>query len=322
MKLFDGQSGQFKLKNLWKSIACTARGLVSIFVCAFKSFGDVRAPEAAAGLAYYTLFSLFPLMLVFVIIGSFFVDRALVEQELLEVVPRLIPIAPEIITKNVVDVFEMRGSITIVAFVSLFWSSTSVFAMLVRNINIAWQHAGKQSFFHQRLLAFAIVGSLTILLFVTSMGVRVLELFSIENIPFWRSLPVFGSTLGRIGTYVVSILGRAIVFFGLYWWVPRVSVKKSAAAWGSIISSLTWEGITYFFNYYLTSGFVRYELIYGSLGKIVAFLAWIYFISWTILFGAHLSAAIDDVYGNRSNPPPLPAPKSGGGGNFFKRLLG
>ena len=47
------------------------------------------------------------------------------------------------------------------------------------------------------------------------------------------------------------------------------------------------------FAWYLDSSFGQYQLVYGSLGAIVAFLFMIYLISLITLFGAHLSAAID-----------------------------
>jgi uncharacterized BrkB/YihY/UPF0761 family membrane protein len=44
----------------------------------------------------------------------------------------------------------------------------------------------------------------------------------------------------------------------------------------------------------LSSGLIHYELVYGSLGAIIALLFWIYLISWILLYGAYLTAAIDE----------------------------
>ena len=46
------------------------------------------------------------------------------------------------------------------------------------------------------------------------------------------------------------------------------------------------------FSWYLSSGIVRYELVYGSLGTVVALMLWIYIGVLITLFGAHLSAAV------------------------------
>lgn len=46
------------------------------------------------------------------------------------------------------------------------------------------------------------------------------------------------------------------------------------------------------FTWYLNSGIARYEFVYGSLSAIVALLLWFFLISWLLLFGAYLTAAI------------------------------
>ncbi|HLO18840.1 MAG TPA: YihY/virulence factor BrkB family protein, partial [Anaerolineales bacterium] len=92
-----------------------------------------------------------------------------------------------------------------------------------------------------------------------------------------------------------------LVFLTLYHWVPTLHVKWSATFWGALIASFTWKAVTAAFTLYFNSEFGRYQLIYGSLGAIVAFLFLIYIISLITLFGAHLSAAIDTWDSNRVN---------------------
>jgi membrane protein len=83
------------------------------------------------------------------------------------------------------------------------------------------------------------------------------------------------------------------VLFALYFWVPQIKVNKMGALTGAVVVTFLWQIITIFFSAYLSSGLARYEIIYGSLGKMIALLAWIYFISWIVLFGAHLTSSID-----------------------------
>jgi membrane protein len=60
-----------------------------------------------------------------------------------------------------------------------------------------------------------------------------------------------------------------------------------------LIASLAWKTVIAGFSWYLGSRFGQYQLVYGSLGAIVAFLFLMYIISMITLFGAHLSAAIE-----------------------------
>jgi membrane protein len=70
--------------------------------------------------------------------------------------------------------------------------------------------------------------------------------------------------------------------------------------WGALIASLAWKAVIAGFGWYLSSSFGQYQLVYGSLGAIVAFLFLIYIISLITLFGAHLSAAIERWEGERA----------------------
>ncbi len=74
--------------------------------------------------------------------------------------------------------------------------------------------------------------------------------------------------------------------------MPNTEVKRRAAFWGALVAALAWEVAANGLAWYLKSGLVQYELVYGSLGAVVALMFWIYLSSWITLFGAHLSAAI------------------------------
>jgi membrane protein len=80
----------------------------------------------------------------------------------------------------------------------------------------------------------------------------------------------------------------------LYRWLPNTEVLWSEATWGSLIASAGTFMATSIFSWYLgsRSGLTNYNLVYGSLGAIVALMFWIYLLSYIILFGAHLSSSI------------------------------
>jgi membrane protein len=60
-----------------------------------------------------------------------------------------------------------------------------------------------------------------------------------------------------------------------------------------LTSSISWKIATALFAWYVRSGFNQYELVYGSVGTLVAFMFLIYILSTVTLFGAHLTSAID-----------------------------
>jgi YihY family inner membrane protein len=82
------------------------------------------------------------------------------------------------------------------------------------------------------------------------------------------------------------------MFWALYYWVPTVKVNRKAAILGGLVAAVTWELLNNVFTWYLSSGLSQYQLVYGSVWRIVAFLFWIYLTATIMLLGAHLTASI------------------------------
>jgi len=265
---------------------------VKIIKGAFLTFSNAKGAEASASLAYYTLFSLFPLILSFVAIGSFLVDKTVVERELLDLLPKVIPISQDFILSNIQQIFAQRGAVSILALLGLLWSSTSVFSTLIRNVNSAWPAAAPHSFIRMRLVSLAIIGSLAVLLILSSFSITFFNLFSNLGIDL-EALGLSKLLSSALFTSVLPNVVRVLMFYGLYYLVPQIRVQKLAALIGAAVTASLWQGITIAFGAYMGSGLANYEIVYGSLGKIIALLAWIYLNGTIILFGAHLTSSID-----------------------------
>lgn len=259
---------------------------------AFITFSNAKGAEASASLAYYTLFSLFPLLLVLVGFGSYLFDQKAIEAELINFLPRFFPVSQDFILANIQQVFEVRGTVSIVSLLGLVWSSTSVFSVLIRNVNSAWPAAAPHTFIKMRLASLGIVAALAIILIFSSFSVTFKNLIISLGIPLDEQ--VLGAFLSStFFNQIIPAFLRVLVFFGLYYFVPQIHVKKLPALTGAVITGLIWQIVTILLSSYLKLSMARYEIIYGSLAKIIALLAWIYFSGWIILFGAHLTSSID-----------------------------
>ncbi len=278
--------------NLQVGVQSALHLTVKIVKGAFSTFSNAKGAEASASLAYYTLFSLFPLILSFVAMGSYLVDKTVVERELLELIPKVIPNSQDLILSNIQQIFAQRGAVSILALLGLLWSSTSVFSTLIRNVNSAWPAAAPHSFIRMRLVSLAIIGSLAVLLILSSFSNTFINLFSNFGIDL-QALGLSQLLSSALITTVLPNALRVLMFYGLYYLVPQIKVQKLAAFIGAVVTASAWQGITIGFNAYLSSGMANYEIVYGSLGKIIALLAWIYMNGTIILFGAHLTSSID-----------------------------
>jgi len=279
-----------KIRTLYERANGLTGGSLGIVNDAIQHFANVRAAEATASIAYYAIFSLFPLLLALIAGGSSVLESEQVQQQVLDFVDKVFPVAQRLIERNIQGVLELRGTVGFVALIGLVWSGTSALTALVRNINYAWSGAKPRNFLEDRLVALGMVGGLAVLLAFSSVSTTVLDVLARLRVPLWGSMDE--TPLWAILPSVAPRLFTFLALLGLYRWVPNTKVKWSEAFWGALVATLAWKIATNGFSWYLGSGIVHYELVYGSLGAIVALMLWIYIISLITLFGAHLSAAI------------------------------
>lgn len=279
-----------RIRQLYQRADRISGNRLNIIKDAIQTFTVTRANQAAASLAYYIIFSLFPLLLVLISAGSFFLNSQEVYLKISQLIQQSIPNSSPWINENLHQILEQRGTIGIIGLVTLIWAASGGFINLAYNINLAWLEAPQRNFFQGRLLAFEMIATLSMLFFLSLILDGLFNLMHVFDIPFDSLMQV---DFWRWISSSFSWLTIFLLFFGLYYWVPTVNVKGNAAFWAALFASVSWEFATALFSLYLRSRFGRYELLYGSVGALVAFLFLIYILATVTLFGAHLASAMD-----------------------------
>lgn len=279
-----------QLQKFYKKTNQLSGNRLDILKTTLSTFTDAYASQAAASLAYYAIFSLFPLLLVLVAGGSYFLDQDQAYEIVTQFVQNTLPVSTSLINENLSQVVEARGAVGIIGLLALLWSASGFFTILAHNINLAWSGAVKRSFLAKRLVGLGMIAALAVLfaLSVIMEGMTNLIPFSVSGNASSPDL-----NLWRLFSNLGSWLTIFLMFLALYRWVPTAQVRWEASIWGAVTASIAWKLVISGFGWYLRSGFGRYQLVYGSLGTIVALLFLIFVISLIVLFGAHFSAAID-----------------------------
>jgi len=281
-----------RLIHVYKTVDRATNGALSILQLAFENFSRSHGAESAASIAYYALFSLFPLLLVIITIGSYFIEDARVIQQIIHWITAAIPVSPEIIVRNIETVIEQRGTIGLVGFLGLLWSGTNVLSILSMKINRAFPGTEQRNFLQQRLYGFIVLAVLTMVVFLSFTLRTALYLLSVIILPLFGEINVRTSLIWTISTGFLPFLMIFLAFLFLFRLIPRTTVRWSQVFWGALVAACGWELLTRGFTWYLSSGMAQYELVYGSLGAVVALMFYIYWCGWIVLFGAHLSAAV------------------------------
>ncbi len=265
---------------------------MGLFVLTIRRYIRSGASGSAASLAYYAFFALFPLLLVLISAASFALESEQVQTMIFDLLSDTIPVSAEFITTTIEQVLRQRGTVGLLGLVGLAWSASGGFSVLVQRVNMAWPGSESRGYIRRRVLGLGIIlGILGLFLvwFLSNILLDTLPRFlKTEGI----GAGLFDTVLWGLVANFVPLFFTFILLLALYWWVPNYPVKWSVASWGALVGAIGWELTTNIFNWYLSSGFADYALVYGSLGAIVAFMFWVYLMSQIVLFGAYFAATI------------------------------
>jgi membrane protein len=249
-----------------------------------------RVPEAAATIAFYTIFSLFPVLLILAAIGGSLVESLQVEEEVLDTIVNAFPIERELIRSNVTRLVSARGAVGFVGLLVLLWAATSAFDALVRNINRAWADSPKRGILKTRLTALAVVGGLVGLLSVFLLAKAAIGVVAAKVTA--PAADTLAETLHNLPSNLLFFIVAFLILTALYRLIPSAHVRWVEAAVGATAAAIAFVIATSIFSWYLGSGLARYNVVYGSLGAFLAFLSWVYIAAIITLGGAHVSAAV------------------------------
>ncbi len=283
-----------KVRRAYHQVNCYTGGIPAIIRSAIKSFYLARAPEAAASMSYYALFSLFPLLIIFITIASYFVRTEEAFEGVVAAINLALPVSRALIERNLRLVLNLRGPVGAAGLAGLLWSGTNVFSILSHNINRAWPKAKSLNFFRARFSALVMVFLLVALLSMSLLSTTLLRILANIELTLGNGTVVVDGTNFR--TFLSQWLPWGVIFLafmGLYHWVPSLHVPWAHAFWGALVASVAWNLLTNAFTWYLGSGLAGYELVYGSLSALIALMFWIYWSGWIALFGAHLTSALE-----------------------------
>jgi membrane protein len=254
--------------------------------------GQAKIGQSAAGMAYYTLFSLFPLLLLLISISSLLLKEPEITKQILRFVERTLPGSQILVIDNIVQVVEARQTIGVIGLVTLFWSASNAFTALGNNIDAAWPGTQRRSFLENRLFAFLTIGAMITLLFLYILGILVLHLFA------WLQLPLVGH-LGQLDNAAWERVSRILswllvggLLFGIYRWVPNTYVPTPFAIASAAVSTGFLWALNRVFTLLLAFVIQNYELVYGSLSALLALMFYIYLSCVVVWAGAHLSWAL------------------------------
>jgi len=264
---------------------------ISVIRETVAAFGRDNATLLAASIAYYTLLSIFPMILgLLAIAGVVFTDPA-TRDRLVRGIASVFPGSENLILATINQVVQGRGPAGIVATLGLLWSASGVFSTINVALDTIWKVPRRRNLIESALLALGLVLAVG-LAFVVS-----LLLSTALTIATSLDLPLLGVRLSDV-RLLLPLLSVALPFcvtFAvlalIYRYVPSRRLDWRVVWPGALLASVLFEMSKELFVWYL-SRFADLNAVYGSVGAVIALLTWAYYAAIVLLLGAEFQATL------------------------------
>jgi len=251
--------------------------------------------DRAVVIAYFALLSFLPLAVVLVAVGALLLGSLEAAERGTELFLRnLLYALPPQVMMEVRSLQEGVWSGLLYLPIAL-WSASTVFNKIEASLDHVFEVEQPRHWALRKLLAFGLVGLLSVLL-VSAMvlgGVlATLERFiDARALAALRDAPLYQTVNGFVSRYFVPWVVAVFAFFLVYWIVPAREVPQRAAFTAAFVAGTLWEGLKIGFTYYV-SHIANYSRTYGALATVVLLLLWVNLSAVLLLWGGELAAVL------------------------------
>ena len=277
-----------QLVRIWVRLDGKSNGWLGVGERAYKGFSAHQGNANAAAIAYYTLFSLFPLTLLLISLASFVLNSQEAQERALVVVAGYFPSAVELVRTNIERVLQIRSTASVLGMLGLVWAASGLFGSLSRAINLAWDVETPRPAWAERALAAGLVMLSAILFFLSLYSAPAIRLVSRLSNLLLSGSPVSPSLVTRLSRNILPYLLTALSFSFFYTILPSTHVAWLEVLPGALLTAMAWQMAQIAFTLYLGT-FATYNLVYGSVAAVIALLLWSYMSGMIILLGAEFS---------------------------------
>ena len=280
------------------------RTLLKLLIESFRAWQSDNASRLAAALAYYTIFSLSPLLIMAIAIaGSLFGEDA-AKGEIVGQIQGLVGeegarvIETAIRNANQPDISSVASLISVGV---LLFGASGVFAQLQDALNTVWNvkarpDRGVMNFIRKRILSFSAVLGIGFLLLVSLVMSAILSALN----HYMEHVIPGADSLWHLLHFVISFGVITLLFALMYKFLPDVKIAWGDVWIGASITAFLFTIGKFALGFYLGRG--SFGSTYGAAGSLIVILVWVYYSAQILFFGAEFTQVYAGKYGSRIVP--------------------
>ncbi|MCC5827513.1 YihY/virulence factor BrkB family protein [Alkalimonas sp.] len=270
------------------------RHWLGIFAAAVRNWLDSQAFIYAAALAFFTVFSIAPILVVVVALVGFFLGQSVVQGQLFEQLEGTLgPEAAGVVQTAVVNSQIDQSGIwpALIGIVATIVGATTVFAQMQQSLNQIWDVAPRPTrnnlwgFIKSRLLSMTIILAIGFILMVSlllSVALRSIMVFAEE----WLPVPGWAMVSMELA---LSLLVITLLFAAMFKILPDVLLSWKDVLLGAFITAILFTVGRSLIAIYLA--YTATASAYGAAGSLALLLLWVNYTSMILLFGASFTRA-------------------------------
>ena len=243
----------------------------------------------AASIAYYTLLSFFPMMLLGLFALGEMTSDAADRDAVVRFVFRYFPGQFGFISGQL-DAFQTQPvTFGFWGVVGLIWASLGVFNAITSAVNHAWAVEKRRNFLMHRLVGFVMMISAGLVLMLGLVIASLVRLAETRLGEVLARSPWLDNFSGAFASYLAT--GLLIVCVALvFYFIPNTKVRFRDVWPGAILVGVLWRIALRIFSWY-ASDLASWNVIHGSIAAVVVFLLWIYISAVILLYGVEMTAS-------------------------------
>lgn len=273
---------------------------------AFNGFLDDKGLKLSASLAYYTVFSLAPLLLLLLsIVGAILGKDAATNNKIFHGINGMVGDQAAAQIQSMIKSAELSGKTTsavIIGAVTLLFGATSVFAEIQDSINMIWKVKAKPKrgwlkLIQDRLLSSSLIVGLGFLLIVSLVVTGLVDALSGV---LTRFLPDITVIFMQILNVVISFAVITILFGVIFKVLPDVKIS-----WKDVRSGALFTAVLFMIGRFLIGIYISTTgtgSTYGAAGSLIVILVWVYYTAAILYFGAEFTQSYAEFYGIKIAP--------------------
>jgi len=281
------------------------KGVIEVIKNSFSGFSDDKVTKLSGSLAYYTVFSLGPLLILIISLCSIFLGREAVEGKIYGQLAGFVGSDTAAQLQSIIKNAAIQGKSKIgliIGGITLLVGATTVFAEIQDSINTIWglkpkPKRGWLKMLQNRFLSFSVIISLGFLLLV-SLGVSALIDGFSERLR--AHFPDVTVVVFYIINMAITLVVTSTIFGVIFKVLPDAEIKWKDVMAGAITTALLFMLGKFGISFYI--GKSNVGSTFGAAGSLVVLLLWVYYSSIILYFGAEFTKAYAVKFGSEIHP--------------------